>query len=532
MKRSHLPRFPERIHPMNTNTPTLNKMMNMTNSRTSMSTTVHSIPGAAPPPSDVVTEQIRLTTATAAMMAAGRAHTRDDLAPAPDAVLAIHVIEGPSKGMSLALSATSGRVLVGTSGACHLIISRDRSVSRRHCALEFCSASSSSPSTHGSPSPALLKVTDLESTNGTWIDDTRVLEAYAVPGSFIRIGTTVLHVAEQQVASTATTSSSTQSRKRLPAASSFGRLLGASVAMRRIYPLLERLASSVVPVLIEGESGTGKELLAEVLHEKGPRAEAPFVVVDASSCGDVEMELFGTSDSTTSTSPCGAFHQARGGTLLIDHVSRLSIGTQAKLLRAMCSNPASEGGPRVIATSRRDLDKEVENGRFRDDLFYQLVVGRVELPPLRSRGEDIRLLADHFWRALDGTARASAQGASCRAPLPPEFLRRFDGHPWSHNVRELRAAVTRYAAIGEVDDERARDAATPPDGAPEHAFRWLLEQRLSFQEGKELLVSEFERVFVEKALKAHSGNVSRAAAASGLARRYFQVMRARISERA
>lgn len=404
-----------------------------------------------------------------------------------EVVFAVRAAEGPGAGPMVALGVESGRVLVGTSAACHLVL-QDHAVSRRHLALEVVRT--------------FLKVSDLGSTNGTVLDGTRIAEAFGVSGSTIRLGQTALHIIEQPAGQSC-----------VPHATSFGRVVGGSIAMRRLYATFERLSSSLVPVLIEGEAGTGKELLAEVLHERGERANEPFVVVDASSSSSADEDLFGGSTSSGS----GGFERARGGTLLVDHVSDLPFATQARLLRAMTSDPAVRGGPRVVTTSRRDLDKEVEAGRFREDLFFHLVVGRVELPPLRARGDDIRLLAEHFWRLVDIEDRT----------LPPDFLRRFEGHVWTHNVRELRAAVTRRAAIGDVDNDGESLECLPPDGAPEHAFRWLLDQQLPFSPTRDLLLAEFERVYVEKALKAHNGNVSRAANASGLARRYFQIMKAR-----
>jgi DNA-binding NtrC family response regulator len=284
--------------------------------------------------------------------------------------------------------------------------------------------------------------------------------------------------------------------------------------MRRIYAVCERLAGSDVPVLIEGEAGTGKELLAEVLHEKSSRSGGPFVVLDAAlvpwSC--VEGELFGDEASGQR----GALASAAGGTLLIDQVSELPVAVQSRLARALASEPAGTGATRLITTSRSNLDEEVEAGRFREDLFFCLVPGRVEMPPLRAREDDVRLLAELFWKRQDPAGR----------PMPRDLLRRHGNPGWPGNVRELQAVVARRIALGPVDDEEA-DAAMM-DRAPENAFQWLLVQELAFPAARALLLGEFERVFVELSLAKHGGNVSRAAAASGLARRYFQIIRARM----
>jgi DNA-binding NtrC family response regulator len=170
----------------------------------------------------------------------------------------------------------------------------------------------------------------------------------------------------------------------------------------------------------------------------------------------------------------------------------------------------------VIAATRRDLDLEVEHGRFRDDLFFRLAVGRVELPPLRRRQADIPLLVEHFWRTLGGDP----------ATLTPELIERYLAHPWPGNIRELANAVSRHLALGESElperraEEAPAPAAVPFDAVLAEAFQ------LPFPRAKAHVISEFERRYVEWLVASH-GSVARAASASGLARRYFQLLRAR-----
>jgi transcriptional regulator with GAF, ATPase, and Fis domain len=236
----------------------------------------------------------------------------------------------------------------------------------------------------------------------------------------------------------------------------------------------------------------------------------------------VEGVLFGEEGANVSTR--GIFEAAHEGTLLIDEITELPPALQRKLLRAIERGEVCRVGTdrwlhvnvRVIATTRRDLEKEVEASRFREDLYFRLAVGRVELPPLRRRHGDPALLADYFMKR-SGTEQS----------LPSDFLRRYEGYPWPGNVRELQNTVARRVALGDADPEGDADGAEGPDGAPEHAFRWVLEQDLPFTSARDLVAGEFERDYVQRVLDQHGGNVSRAAAASGLARRYFQILRAR-----
>src|SRR5262249_22135835 len=189
----------------------------------------------------------------------------------------------------------------------------------------------------------------------------------------------------------------------------FGRVLGASREMRRLYPLCERLAASRVPVVIEGETGTGKEILAESLHEAGPRTAAPFAVFDCTAvpANLMESELFGHDRGAITGAVMtrkGILEEADGGTLLIDEIGDLDLQLQPKLLRALERGEVRRVGGdrwlkvdvRILAATRRNLDVEVQEGRFRDDLFHRLAVARIELPPLRERKGDVAVLASHF----------------------------------------------------------------------------------------------------------------------------------------
>jgi DNA-binding NtrC family response regulator len=370
-----------------------------------------------------------------------------------------------------------------------------------------------------------VRVNDLGSTNGTFVNGVPIGEAYVSGGDRVRLGATTLIVERGDTTSVA-----------LPPATSFGRVLGASDAMRRLYPVCARLAASDIPVLIEGETGTGKEVLAEALHERGPRAQGPFVVFDCTAVPPslVESTLFGHERGafTGAVAPrAGVFEEAHGGTLLIDEIGELDPGMQPKLLRALERGEVQRVGTnrwkrvdvRILAATRRDLDREVQAGRFRDDLFFRLAVGRVELPPLRHRAGDVARLATHFWDKLGGTA-----------PMARDVLERLEDYPWPGNVRELYNAIARILALGDGAASETiaptRAGASPKTRGADSAgdvLAAILDEDLPLPRARDALVREFERRYVERVLARHGGNVVRAAEASGIARRYFQILRAR-----
>jgi DNA-binding NtrC family response regulator len=350
-----------------------------------------------------------------------------------------------------------------------------------------------------------------------------VVEMFLQGGELVRVGGDTLRVSARR----------TSQAPEPPRATSFGRLVGASLEMRRIFPLCERLAQSTVPVIIEGETGTGKEVLAESLHERGPRAAGPFVVFDCTAVAPnlVESELFGHERGAFTGATAarkGVFEQAQGGTLLIDEIGDLAPELQAKLLRAIeRSEVRRVGGERtirvdvrILAATRRDLDREIQLGRFRDDLFHRLAVARIELPPLRRRRGDVGLLVQYFCAQLGATEPILASRILVH-------LRRWEDDAWPGNVRELRNAVARQLALGDLAD---LDASTPEDerGDP---FERILAKNMSFGRARACVLEEFRCRYVERTLAAHGGSVVRAAAASGVGRRYFQRIKAKPRER-
>ena len=394
------------------------------------------------------------------------------------------VVEGPDTGLVLTLDASGPRALLGQSPVCSLRLT-DPEVSRRHASLAVTATT--------------LQLIELGSTNGTTVNGVNVKEANLMGGEAIRVGRTVIKVQREAPRFV-----------ELAQASSFGRIVGESSAMKKLYPVLASLAATDKPILLEGEAGTGKELVAEELHLASRRKESPFVTLDASALPTQELaiRLFGQPGEM------GLIEQAKGGTLFVNEVGNLPRDVQAKLKDLLAGSPEL----RFIAGTRRDLDRDVASGRFADDLFFQLAGGRIELPPLREREGDVGLLARHFWGELDETENEVAG-------LPEDFLPRFEHYPWPGNVRELKAAIVARKTLGELGQ------AYRSEEAKDHGLDFLsavIEDDLPFPSARERVVKEFERRYVERVLARHGGSVTKAARASGVAHRYFQLIRARL----
>jgi DNA-binding NtrC family response regulator len=427
---------------------------------------------------------------------------RFDASERPEGEFVLDVVAGPDAGKSFLVDGTEpSPPRLGQSPACSFRLT-DPSVSRRHLALEL--------------EGRRLRVRDLGSRNGTFAGHLQIHDITLAGGETLRVGSSVVRVEwrERGVPDS------------IPFADSFGRLIGASREMRRLYPLCAKLAASMVPVVIEGETGTGKEVLAESLHEAGPRASGPFVVFECTATPPtlMEAELFGHEKGAftgASGMHRGVFEQANGGTLLVDEIGDLPLPQQVKLLRVIERGEFRRlGGERsirvdvrLLVATRRDLDQEVEAGRFRDDLFHRLAVARVELPPLRQRKGDVPLLATTVWGELGG------QGA-----LPHDLVSRWDRYDWPGNVRELRNAVARYLTLGELglgEPNAARPRPQPSVESFDALVAGLLEQGLPLAVAREHLVDAFEQRYLAHVLARHGGVVTAAAQTAGIARRHF-----------
>jgi len=233
-----------------------------------------------------------------------------------------------------------------------------------------------------------------------------------------------------------------------------GSIVGVSPGMLDVFKLIARVAPTRSTVLITGESGTGKEVVARVLHYNGPRAGGPFVTIDCAGLAEslLESELFGHVRGAFTgavTARRGLFELGHGGTVFLDEVGNIGPNIQAKLLRVLelqeikpvGSNEPFRVDVRLIAATNKDLQAEIREGRFREDLFYRLNVVSVHLPPIRERREDIPVLAHHFLRKY-----CEANGKAIGG-FAPETMARLEAYPWPGNVRELENAIERAVAV-------------------------------------------------------------------------------------
>lgn len=311
-------------------------------------------------------------------------------------------------------------------------------------------------------------------------------------------------------------------RKELKKRYKFSNIIGKSEKMQHIYEVIEKLAKSFSTVLIYGESGTGKELAARAIHYNSPRADNPFVSVNCGALPEplLESELFGHEKGAFTgavSTKEGLFEVADGGTFFLDEVGETSPAIQVKLLRALQEREIKRVGGiknikvdvRLIAATSKDLEKEIKEGKFREDLFYRLSVIPIYMPPLRERREDVPLLADHF------LARYTQREVKQIKGISPQAMERLSQYTWPGNVRELENAIERAVTLaegdvissGELPEKISQE--TPAAGA---------------EEGSTLKVrtDEYEKGLILEALKATGGNVSQAARSLKLTRQDLQ----------
>jgi two-component system response regulator HydG len=282
------------------------------------------------------------------------------------------------------------------------------------------------------------------------------------------------------------------------AAYSFDHMVGQSEAMQRIFKLVRKVASADSTVYVYGESGTGKELIARALHEAGPRSKGSFIKINCGALAEsiLESELFGHEKGAFTGAikrRLGRFELADGGTLFLDEIGDVSPAIQLKLLRVLQEREFERVGGtetvkvdvRVVSATNKDLKKEVEAGRFREDLFYRLHIIPITLPPLRERREDIPLLAKHFLEKLAKRTRAQARD------IAPDAMQALCAHAWPGNVRELENVIEQVLVFAEGDlitladlpapmSERAvgEQLAVPQDGRPLNDVLEELERQL------------------------------------------------------
>jgi DNA-binding NtrC family response regulator len=449
---------------------------------------------------------------------------------------------GPEAGRVVDIHKTP--FVVGKGEECDLVLS-EPTVSRAHFRIDN--------------EQGAFVIRDLGSTNGTWIDQFRIKEAWLRPGAALRAGSAQLRFEPVF-----------RPLEIAPAAiDRFGGLVGRSVRMRQIFTMLQRVAQTEATVVIFGETGTGKSAVAQAIHEASPRRAGPFITVDCGAIADnlIESELFGHEKGAftgADRTRHGALERAQGGTLFIDELVDLRLDLQPRLLRVLEEREVRRVGGntpikldvRIIAASRFDLWREVQDKRFREDLYFRLAVFTLPLPSLRERSEDIPLLARAFARSHKG-------GESLLARFTPEVEAKLMRHPFPGNVRELRNVIERALHLDMDPTEmlgpaggmlassspasssaiRAQlplppptpsfdrapwssSAASPPTTAQGKGDAVSLQAdcTLPWKEAKEQLVDAFEAVYFRRLLVHSQGNVSSVARAAGIDRKHLYTL--------
>jgi DNA-binding NtrC family response regulator len=301
----------------------------------------------------------------------------------------------------------------------------------------------------------------------------------------------------------------------------FGELLGSSPAMSALFRLLVQVAQSDASVVIRGETGTGKELVARALHDQGPRKTGPFVAVNCAAIPEalLESELFGhVKGAFTGAHDArqGLLQRASGGTLLLDEIGDMPLSIQAKLLRALQERKArpvggSEETPfdvRIVAATHRDLETAIEEGRFRQDLFFRLNVIAIEVPPLRARGSDVLLLTQRFIESVAARSGKRVVGLTSGA------AEKLVAYAWPGNVRQLQNVIERAVALTEHEKLIVEDL---PDPIRSYRASHVL---VTSEDPSELVpMEEVERRYVLRVLEAVRGNKSLAARILGFDRK-------------
>ncbi|MEZ4223261.1 MAG: sigma 54-interacting transcriptional regulator [Polyangiaceae bacterium] len=412
----------------------------------------------------------------------------------------VEVVAGPDRGRQLTFQDTA--LTIGTAQGNELVLT-DPTVSRYHLELERAA------------DRILLR--DLGSTNGTSVGGVSFRDAAVSipPGTTVTVGDSSLRLEDDVVVMVDHA-----------APDVLGGLRGRSVAARRLFSAMMRVASSNVPVLLYGESGTGKELIARALHDLGG-AGRPLSTVDCAALVPslFASELFGHERGAFTGAERrheGAFVRANGGTVFLDEIGELSAELQSSLLgvverRRVRRVGGSEEIPvdvRIISATHRDLRSEVNAGRFRLDLFYRLAVVLIRVPPLRERSEDIPLLVEHFLR------EAGYDGPS-ESVFPPEEMSRLSAHDWPGNIRELRNVVEAALVLGADQSlaEIAGGAGQVQGFSNDEPFASLY--GLTYKDARRSVLDRFEHDYLKNLLANTGGNVRQAARDAKMDRSYL-----------
>jgi DNA-binding NtrC family response regulator len=365
------------------------------------------------------------------------------------------------------------------------------------------------------------RVEDAGSTNGTLLAGLRVNSALLPREVQLELGNSTVRIRAAETAA----------RDLVPMMPQFGSLTGTGKAMRKLFALLEKVAASDINCFIHGESGSGKELVATEIVQRGDRADKPFVVVDCGAISPtiIESELFGHvrgAFTGADRDRLGAFEAANEGTVFLDEIGELPLAVQPKLLRALEQREVRRVGEthtrkvnvRVISATNRDLEREVNRGSFRGDLYFRLAVITVRVPALRERREDLPYLIHTFLEQM------SAQESEHL--FPPEVIEELAKHEWPGNVRELRNYVERSVVLQTARMSLLPGSPAPPPsmmgGGGGNPLRTSeVDVRIPFKVAKDALIEQFERSYLRGILEAAGGNMTKAARMAGIDRMYL-----------
>ena len=395
------------------------------------------------------------------------------------------VVEGPKAGR--VWESSGDRCSIGQHAGNDLVL-EEPTVSRFHCEVTV--------------GVGGARVRDLGSMNGVFLDGVRLFDGCPRSGSLLKLGRATLRFDFKSEAN----------RLLVSDKSEMGTLVGSSVAIRSCFALMERAAATKVNVLIEGETGTGKSQAAHAIHQASTRRDGPFLVVD---CGAIpgnllESELFGHEKGAftgANERRIGAFEEASGGTIFLDEIGELGPDLQPKLLRVLENREIRRVGSnrhqpvdvRVVAATHRDLRAAVNDGSFREDLYYRLAVVKLRMPALRERPEDIPRLAERILTSL---------GADSDRLHTAEFMASLQRAAWPGNVRELRNYLERCLVMEQslpLEEGHAQDDAPPDLSAP-------------YAEARRRVIEQFERSYIEALMARNQGKVVQAAQQAGIDR--------------
>lgn len=374
---------------------------------------------------------------------------------------------------------------------------------------------------------------DMGSTNGTTLQGCRLRELYINPGVPFKVGSSTLKL------------SPLDEEIEIPLSEEerFGGVIGRSVPMREVFATLAKVAPTELTVLVEGDTGTGKERVARAIHESSRRKNKPYVVLDCSAIPKDLMEsyVFGHEKGAFTGAVAqrvGAFEAADGGTLFLDEIGELDLSLQPKLLRVLenreykrvGSHRTQRADVRVVAATNRDLRAMVNEGTFREDLYFRLSIVNIQLPSLAQRRDDLPLLVEHF---LAEAALGRSDGAKLR--LTADAFDAILAYSWPGNVRELKNVIIRAASLSSTpvieraelhlrgqlfaqpQAERAEPALSASQPSP---FEIDLDQ--DFKDAKQALVERFEAEYLKALIDKYDGNISQASRATGLTRYHLR----------